>query len=151
MNRKHVVRLTPQERSEIQEVLNSDTVSTGIKRRANILLLSDANAGKPMIQEEIALRCGVSDVTVFHTLREYCTNGLEYALTFKRTKATNPPIVTGDVEARIVALACGEAPEGFARWTVRLLTEKVVELNILDKVSRETVRNTLKKHCVSLI
>jgi len=75
---------------------------------------------------------------------------MEYALTFKHTKANNPPIVTGDVEARIVALACGKAPDGFARWTVRLLTEKIVELNILEEVSRETVRTTLKKHDLSL-
>jgi transposase len=115
-----------------------------MKKRANILFMSDIGAGKPMVQSEIATRCGVSGVTVFNTLRDYCTEGLDYTLSFKRTKATNPAIVTGDIEARIVALACGKSPDGSTRWTVRLLTEKIVELNILDTVSRETVRTTLK-------
>ena len=151
MGRKYIIELSGQERKEIQGILNGNTAAASMKRRANILLMSDSNAGKPMTQEEISKRCGVSDVTVFNTLRDYCTNGIEYALTFKRTKATNPPIVTGDAEARIIALACGKAPDGRVRWTTRLLAEKIVELNILDKVSRETVRTTLKKHSLSLI
>jgi transposase len=151
MNQKYVVMLTLVERKQVQDVANGHTVSSTIRKRANVLLLADRNAGKPMKQEEIALRCGVSDVTVFHTLRDYCRNGLEYTLKFKRTKATNPPIVTGDIEARIVALACGQPPEGFLRWTVRLLTERIIELKILETVSRETVRGTLKKHFLSPI
>jgi transposase len=151
MNKKYVVALTPSERKRIQCTANDKTVSTTIRKRANILLLADENAGKPMKQEEIAVRCGVSGVTVFHTLKDYCTRGSEYTLKFKRTKATNPPIVTGETEARIIALACGEPPQGFRRWTVRLLTERIVEMNILEHVSRETVRGTLKKHDLSLI
>jgi hypothetical protein len=150
MNKKYVVSLMPSERKRIQDTANDKAVSTTIRKRANILLLADECAGKPMKQEEISIRCGVSDVTVFHTLKEYCIYGLDYALKFKRTKATNPRIVTGEVEARIVALACGEPPQGFCRWTVRLLTERIVELKILEKVSRETVRGTLKKHNLSL-
>jgi len=151
MNRKYVVELNPAERGRIQETANSKSVSNTIRKRANILLLSDKSAGKPMKQEEISIRCGVSDVTVYHTVSDYCTQGLEYTLKFKRTKATNPPIVTGDIEARIVALACGQPPEGFCRWTVRLITQKVIELQILENVSRETIRGTLKKHNLSLI
>jgi transposase len=151
MNQKYVVMLTRLERKHIQEMANGKTVSSTIRKRANVLLLADSNAGKPMKQEEIALRCGVSEVTVFHTLRDYCKNGLTYTLKIKRTKVPNPPLVTGDIEARIVALACGKPPEGFLRWTVRLLTEKIVELNILETVSRETVRGALKKHNLSLI
>ena len=150
MNRKYVIELRPEERSKIQEILTSNTESTSVKKRASILLLSDSNAGRPMKQEEIATRCGVSDVTVYNTVRDYCTNGTEYTLKFKRTKTTNPPIVTGDMEARIIALACGNAPDGRARWTVRLLTEKIIEMRILDTVSRETVRATLKKRSLSL-
>jgi transposase len=141
----------PSEREQIHGTANDKAVSTTIRKRANVLLLADESVGRPMRQEEIAARCGVSDVTVFHTLRDYCTCGLEYTLKFKRTKATNPPIVTGEAEARIIALACGEPPQGFRRWTVRLLTERIVELKILERVSRETVRGTLKKHNLSLI
>jgi hypothetical protein len=150
MNKKYVVLLMPSERKRIRDTANDKAVSTTIRKRANILLLADEGIGKPMKQEEIAARCGVSDVTVFHTLKDYCTCGLEYTLKFKRKKATNPPIVTGEVEARIIALACGEPPRGFRRWTVRLLTERVVELKILEHVSRETVRGTLKKHNLNL-
>jgi hypothetical protein len=151
MNKKYVVSLIPSERKRIQDTANDKAVSTTIRKRANILLLADECAGRPMKQEEISVRCGVSNVTVFHTLKDYCTCGSNYALKFKRTKATNPPIVTGETEARIIALACGEPPQGFRRWTVRLLTERIVELKILEQVSRETVRGTLKKHNLSLI
>ncbi|HWQ75311.1 MAG TPA: helix-turn-helix domain-containing protein [Syntrophomonas sp.] len=150
MNRKYIVVLTESERKQIQEIANSKTVSNTIRKRANVLLLLDSAAGKPMKQKEVSIRCGVSDATVYNTLKDYCTSGLEYALQFKRTKATNPPITTGDIEARIIALACGEPPQGFSRWTVRLLTEKVIELKILETVSRETIRGTLKKHSLSL-
>jgi hypothetical protein len=150
MNKKYVVSLMPSERKQIQDMANAKTVSTTIRKRANILLLADERAGKPMKQEEISVRCGVSDVTVFHTLKDYCTYGIDYALKFKRTKATNPPIVMGEAEAHIIALACGEPPQGFSRWTIRLLTERIVELKILERVSRETVRGTLKKLNLSL-
>lgn len=142
MNQKYIIALTDAERKQLQETTHNKTISKTIQKRANVLLMSDINAGKPMKQNEIAVRCGISDVTVFHTVRDYCNCGIDYTLSFKRTKPTNPPIVTGDIEARIVALACGKAPEGFSRWTVRLLTERVIQLNILETVSRETVRNT---------
>ena len=150
MKSKYIVRLNEEERGEVQAVLSSNAISKSMKKRASILLLADNNAGKPMTQEEMCLRCGVSDVTVYKTLRDFCTNGLKYTLKFKRTKTTNQPIVTGNAEAKIIALACGEPPNGFARWTIQLLTGKVIELNILDKVSRETIRNTLKKRNLSL-
>jgi hypothetical protein len=139
------VNLSDEEREEIQNISNGNSACESVKKRASILLLRDSSAGKPMIQKEVAKRCGVCEVTVLNTVREYCTYGKEYTLSFKRTTVNNPPIVTGDVEARIVALACGEAPDGRARWTIRLLTERVIELNILDTVSRETIRTTLKK------
>jgi transposase len=150
MIKKYVVELMPLERKRIQDMANAKTVSTTIRKRANILLLADVSVGKTMKQEEIAVRCGVSDVTVFHTLKDYCTCGLDDTLQFKRTKATNPPIVTGEAEAHIIALACGKPPQGFSRWTIRLLTERIVELKILEHVSRETVRGTLKKHNLNL-
>ena len=150
MKPKYTVVLTSQERENIHSMANSRTVSKTIKNRAKILLLADNAAGTPIKQKEIATRCGVSDVTVYNTLKDFNTYGLEYTLKFKRTKATNPPIVTGEIEARIIALASGDPPKGFTRWTIRLLTQKVMELNILDTISRETIRNTLKKHNIRL-
>lgn len=152
MNKKYTVKLSEDERENAQEIIVRATASKSSKKRANVLLMCDEGIGKPATQEEIAKRCGVSDVTVYHTIRDYCEQGIGYALTFK--KPENPPrtaIVGGESEARIIALACGEVPEGFSRWTVRLLTEKIIELNILPSISRETVRRTLKKHSLNLI
>lgn len=152
MKKKYRVKLSEAEREEVQGVLNGEGTPSRYRKRANVLLQADENAGEPMTQAEIAVRCGVSDVTVYHTIRDYSERGIEATLHFeKRENAPRPAIVTGEKEARIIALACGEPPEGFSRWTVRLLTEKVVELSILPEASRETIRRTLKKRNFSLI
>jgi len=152
MNKKYIVTLTETERlSLFNTVDGSDTPKT-IRKRCNILLLADTSVGKPIIQDEIASRCGVSDVCVYQTIKDYCVNGLDYVLR-RREHETPPrkPIVNGEDEARIIALACGEPPEGFSRWSVRLLTSRIVELQIIPSIGRETVRSTLKKHNLSLI
>ena len=151
MNIKYKVKLSQKEREYADKVLTGENSSKGFKRRASILLMADTNLGKPATQKEIAARCGVCDVTVYNTIKDFCLKGIKYALSFKPPKKRpNPPIVTGEKEARIIALACGSAPEGRSRWTVRLLSEKVVELKIMDAVSYETIRTTLKKHNLSL-
>lgn len=151
MNKKYGVRLSEAERMQVTEILNRSETTRRYRKRANVLLMADESVGKPMTQEEIAARCGVCDVTVYHTIRDYCERGIEYTLQFqKREKPPRPAIITGEKEARIIALACGEAPKGFSRWTVRLLTEKVVELSIMPEVSRETIRRVLKKRSLSL-
>lgn len=152
MNKKYRVKLSAEEREYAQKIIESTESAKTRKKRANVLLMRDEEAGYPATQEEVAKRCGVSDVTVYHTVRDYCEYGIEYALNFK--KPENPPrraIVDGESEARIIVLACSEPPEGFSRWTVRLLTEKIVELHILPAISRETVRRVLKKHSLNLI
>lgn len=152
MKRKYTVRLSEAERRHAQEVLNGPETAPRYRKRANVLLMEDESKGKPMTQEAIAARCGVSDVTVYHTIQDYCQRGIEYALHFQKpAKQPHPPMITGEKEARIIALACGEPPKGFSRWTVRLLTEKVVEQSILPEVSRETIRRTLKKRSLNLI
>lgn len=151
MNRKYHVRLSEKERAKIQEHLNSRETPQGIRKRCSVLLQADESIGKPLSYEEMSQRIGVSDVTVYNVIKEYATQGLLYSLR-RRHPATppNPPIVSGEKEARIVALACGAAPEGRTRWTVRLLAEKVVELGIMEAVSHETIRTTLKKRNLNL-
>jgi len=151
MNKKYVVKLTEAERLLIFEMVDNKNTPKTIRKRCNVLLLTDTSVGKPIIQDEIALRCGVSDVCVYQTVKDYCLKGLEHVL--RRREHENPPrkpIVTGEDEARIIALACGEPPEGFTRWTVRLLTSRIVELEIVPSIGRETVRATLKKRNLSL-
>ncbi|WP_342593039.1 helix-turn-helix domain-containing protein [Paenibacillus silagei] len=83
--------------------------------------------------------------------RDYCTRGLEETLQYRRrAEPPRPSPITGEVEARIIALACSEPPKGYARWTIRLLTRRVIELNILESVGRVTIRTTLIKQNLSL-
>ena len=146
MGKKYFIEFTAEERKKVQEALNSKTTSKTVRKRCNILLMADVSAGKPAKQEEIATRYGVSTVTVWQTIKDYQVCGLDYVLRPRiHEKPPREPVVDGESEAKIVALACGEPPEGFSRWTVRLLTTRIVELQILDSVGRETVRTTLKK------
>ncbi len=146
------MRLSEEERKMIHEVqARKDTPKT-IRRRCDVLLMADENAGEVGTQEEIAKRSGVSETTVWTLMTQYDKQGLEYCL--RRQKHENPPrarITTGEKEARIIALACGEPPEGYCRWSVRLLRDKVVELEIMESVSRETIRRVLKKRNFDLI
>jgi len=151
MNKKYRVEMKDEERKELFEKLDASNTCKTIRKRCNILLLSDEAKGKPMKQEEIAKRCGVSEVTVYQTVKDYQMCGLEYALRGK--KHAEPPrkaIVTGEIEARIIAVACSEPPKGYSRWTIRLLREKVIEMEIVPSIGRETVRSTLKKRNLSL-
>lgn len=152
MRTKYPITLSEEERESVREVLNGDGIAETFKKRANVLLMLDCSVGRPESQEKIALRCGVSDVTVYQTAKDFYELGLVETLSFKkRENPTNPPIVTGEKEARLIALACGAPPKGFSRWSVRLLTDKAVELDIFSKVSRETIRITLKKLNLDLI
>ena len=151
MKKKYAINLTNEERTYAHDVLDGKETATGFRKRASILIMLDEGVGKPETHSQIASRCNVTEVTVWQTAKSYCKNGIEKTLTFQNPE--NPPrpaIVTGEKEARIIALACGEPPKGYSRWTVRLLTEKVVELSILPSASRETVRRTLKKLNLSL-
>lgn len=151
MNKKYHVILDETERKAIQEIMHNENTPKSIRKRCDVLLHADEHAGKPATQEELSVRCGMSTVTVHKTIKGWDTQGIEYCLR-RRHHETPPrtPIVTGEIEARIIALACGASPEGRCRWTVRLLAEKVVELGILDAVSYETIRTTLKKHNLNL-
>ena len=151
MNKKYIVKLSEEERLLIFNTVDGEDTPKTVRKRCNALLLADTSVGEPIIQEEIASRCGISDVCVYQTMKDYCLNGLEYVL--RRRKHKNPPrrpIVNGEDEARIIALACSEPPEGFSRWTVRLLTSHIIELQIVPSIGRETVRTTLKKHNLNL-
>ncbi len=151
MQKKYEVKLTEAERLRVFNTVDAKGTPKTIRKRCNILLLADVSMGKPLTQEEMAARCGVSDVCVYQTAKDYFLNGLDYVL--RRREHERPPktrIVNGEDEARIIALACGEPPEGFSRWTVRLLTNRIVELDIVPSIGRETVRTTLKQPTLSL-
>ena len=146
MKKKYNVVLTNPDRTYAHDILESNKTAIGFRKRASVLIMLDEGVGKPETHEQIAARCNVTPVTVWQTAKDFCEKGIEYTLNYQSPE--NPPrpaIVTGEREARIVALACGEPPAGYSRWTVRLLTEKAIELSILPATSRETIRRTLKK------
>ena len=150
MRTKYAIGLTKQEREYAQEVVNNKTTAKTFKKRAQIILALDGNVGKPESQARIALRVGVTPPTIWNTIKLFYEEGLEAILTFKTPTAPNKkPVVNGEIEARIIATVCGAPPEGFGRWTVRSLTNKV-QLDIAPGISRETVRRTLKKLNLSL-
>lgn len=151
MEKKYSVELTEEEHEKVMEALTSKSTSKTVKKRCNILIMSDVSAGKPAKQSEIAIRYRVSVVTVWQTVKDYQTRGLDYVLRGRvHEKPARERIIDGEREAKIVALACSKPPEGYGRWTVRLLTKQVVELGILESVGRETVRTMLKKRSLSL-
>jgi transposase len=152
------VRLSRRDKILLYDIINKGVHSSRQIRRAQILLDLDnlshyANNRKYRpTHQSIANRNDVSVTTVQAICKQFVEEGLE--ATLNRKKRETPPIapkVTGDIEARIVALACGTPPDGYSRWTLRLLENKVVELGIADSLSDTTIRRVLKKQNLSLI
>jgi transposase len=151
--KKNAINLTAEQRQELEKFSKTGVHSAKLIKRAQIILLLDtAETGKAIKFEEIAKRLDVSTTTITKVKADYFA--AENVLAFlQRKKRETPPVepkITGEIEARIIALACSEAPEGCARWTVRLLAEKSVELLLVDSLSHMTVHNLLKKHNLSL-
>ena len=145
MRKLYVVRLTDQERAELQCVVKK-LKGTGQKvRSAQILLKADAD-GPNWTDERIAEAFSCRTRTVERLRQRLVERGFDEAL--HRIERAQPPVeklLTGEQEARIIATRLGPPPKGYANWTLRLLARKVVELQIVDSVSYETVRRTLKK------
>lgn len=131
-------------------------LTTGSERartltRARILLKSDTSeAGAKWPYAQICEAFDVTEVTVSKVRKAYAEQGLEAAVMGKQSAREYVTRLDGRAEAHLVALACGAPPEGRGRWTLRLLQERMVELEIVESVSHETVRQTLKKMSLSL-
>lgn len=149
---RYRVTLTESERLELEALMRND--KTGAKKfiNARALLLCDAGPYGPAWKvAKVAEALGVTSRTVEHIKKRFVEDGLETAL--ERKKRETPPravVFDGEFEARLTALACSEAPEGHARWTVRLLADKAVELNFAPSVSHMTAQRILKKANLSL-
>ena len=145
MRKLSIVRRTKQERVELQGVVKK-LKGTGQKvRRAQILLKADAD-GPHWTDERIAEAFSCRTRTVERLRQRLVEQGCEEAL--NRVERKQPPVeklLTGEQEARIIATRLGPPPKGYANWSLRLLARKVVELKIVNSVSHETVRRTLKK------
>jgi len=137
---KYIVKLTSEQRNEVLTLLNKGEHNARVIKRANILLQSDSGKTAPQIVEDLK----TSQQTVYNIRRRFTEGGLKSALYEKPRPGAKGKLDTKQ-EAHVIATACSEPPECKARWTVRLLTDRIVELGIVDEISRETVRRTLKK------
>jgi hypothetical protein len=145
MPKKYIVRLSDTERSTLTEVVKKLKGSSQKVRRAQILLKADAN-GPAWTDAKIAEAVGCRTKTVENIRERLVTVGFEETLNGKRPdQPPRPKLLSGEQEAKVIALRLGTPPKGFANWTLRLLAEKVVELEIVDSISHETIRQTLKK------
>jgi hypothetical protein len=145
--KKYVVRLSADEREHLSQFIRSGKRSAQLLTKARILLKADvSDAGEGWSDSKIAAALETSVANVERTRRQLVEEGFEAVLTRKYNPRSAPRrIFDGVAEARLIALACGPAPEGYARWTLSLLEQKVVELNIVEKASDNTIGRTLKK------
>jgi transposase len=141
---KYVVRLTEDERQALEGLLSGKRVATDRALRARVLLKADVD-GDSWSDTEIADAFDVGVSTVHRLRQRLVEDGLEAALSRRPMSSKRPRKLDGAQEARLIAVTCGPAPEGRARWTLRLLADKLVELEVVDSIGRETVRQTLKK------
>ena len=145
--KKYVVRLSGEEREQLSELIRSGKRSARLLTKARILLKADVSeAGEGWSDGKIAAALDTSVANVERTRRQLVEEGFEAVLTRKYNPRCAPRrIFDGVAEAKLIALACGPAPAGYARWTLSLLEKKVVELNIVEKASDNTIGRTLKK------
>lgn len=145
MNKKYIVRLTAKERQTLQEMIKRLSGSSQRVRRAQMLLKADA-AGLAWTDVQIAEAFESRTRTVEKLRERFVTEGFSQTLQGKqREKPATEKILRGDQEAQVIALRLGPPPKGYANWTLRLLARKLVELEIVEAISHETVRATLKK------
>ncbi len=134
------VKLTVEEKEKLNSFLNKGKASARSLTRARILLLADASRSN----EEIKSALNVSTTTISRIRRRYCEGGLEFALS-EKPRSGAPPKIDGRIEAEITHLACSQPPEGRSKWTLRLLADKLVELDCIDSISHMSVHRALKK------
>ncbi|HEY5521690.1 MAG TPA: helix-turn-helix domain-containing protein [Desulfuromonadaceae bacterium] len=151
MYQKYFVILSEEERSYLEKLVSAGSAPARKLRRARILLKSDGNEGGPnWAYEAICDAFDVNSATVANVRRAFAEGGLDKALNRKKPDREYEHRLDGNAEAHLIALACSEAPEGYERWTLRLLQERFVKLEIVESVSHETIRTTLKKKKLSL-
>ena len=146
--KKYVVRLTAEERGQLDELISKGKRSAQLLTKARILLKADvSDAGEGWSDSRIAAALDTSIANIERTRRQLVEEGFEAVLTRKyNPNSARPRIFDGAAEAKLIALTLSPAPEGFARWSLRLLEEKVVELHIVERASDNTIGRTLKKH-----
>lgn len=151
MKKKYIVTLTEEERRMLHEMLSRGKAAARKLMHARILLKVDSSVGGPGLDDSaIAQEVEAGRATVERVRKEFVEEGLDAALERRKPQREYRRTLDGDGEARLIALACGQAPEGRSRWTLRLLADRMVALEYVEQVSYQTVRRTLKKTNLSL-
>jgi transposase len=146
MVKKYIVDLTPEERAYLIQFTTTGRHAADQLTRARILLKADCNQpGGSWVDEEIAAAPDVGVTTVERVRRRFVELDLDSALKRQPGGGQKQRCLNGEQEAHLVALVCSQPPDGRARWTVRLLADRLVQLEVVEAVSHETVRQTLKK------
>lgn len=146
MHQKYIVTLTDTERRSLQQLIAAGTAPARKLTHARILLKADRGpAGPGWVDQAIAEAVEVSQSTVSRIRQQYVEQGLEAALNRRAPRREYRRTLDGAQEARLVALACSQPPAGQGRWTLRLLADKLVELEVVEAISYQTVRRTLKQ------
>ena len=144
--KKYHITLIDEERQELEEMTRKGTRNAQVIRNALVLLNCDENNPSRLKKDsEIASILGITERTIENIRKKFVVDGYEIALTGKPSERVYLSKVDGDFEAHIIALSCSEPPEGFSRWSLRMLANKAVELNYIDSISHERVRTVLKK------
>ena len=145
-NKKYRIRLTDDEQQELQALVSLGRTAAYKQTHARILLMSDeSRTDGGMKDTDIASALGVGQSTVERIRKRCVQEGIDSALNRKEQLRRRRKILDGEGEARLIAMACGEPPDGRANWTLKLLADQMVESEIVETISTETVRLTLKK------
>ena len=145
MNKKYIVRLTDEERTICETTIKNEKGKSEKLRRATILLKADVD-GPGWMDEKISEAVGCSTRTVENVRQAFVLEGFEAALVRKkRASPPTPKRLDGAGEAKLIVMRLGKPPTGYGHWTLRLLADQLVELEVVDSISPETVRQTLKK------
>jgi transposase len=146
MRKIYIVTLTSEERATLQQLISSGKAAARKLIHARILLKANSSKGGPGWNDSaISQALDVGTATIERVRKRFVEDGLEAALGRRKPKRQYKRKLDGDGEAHLIALACSESPEGSARWTLRLLADRMVALEYVDELSYQTVRRTLKK------
>lgn len=149
MSKHTTLYLTPAEQSILENLVRSGNAPARTQTKARLLLLTDRSTGMARDDTEVAKVLMVSSAHVGRTRRAFINDGMDIAL-YDRPRSGGKPKITGDIEAKMTMLACSTPPDGHDRWTIQLLTDKMIELQIIDSISRVAVGNHLKKANLNL-
>lgn len=149
MSKQQHVYLKENERLVLEQLIKSGTHSARVIARARTLLLLDRSRGQKRTIQEVVEAAMVSQGTVSNIKRRYFSGGLDEAL-YEKPRPGAKPKITGEVEAHLITLVCSEPPEGHERWTLRLLADELVALDLVDSISHVAVGEALKKMNLSL-